>query len=105
MRGALKLSYTAVLVLQTISSGYSYGFDIMEITGLPSGTVYPAVRRLEQQELIKSRWETEHTAFADQRPARKYYQLTRQGKDALAHALQRYALLERLATTESSRRR
>ena len=105
MRDALKLSYTAVLVLQTISSGYSYGFDIMEITGLPSGTVYPALRRLEQQELIKSRWETEHTAFADQRPARKYYQLTRQGKDALAQALQRYALLERLATTESSRRR
>jgi PadR family transcriptional regulator PadR len=105
MRGALRLSYTAVLVLQTISSGYSYGFDIMEITGLPSGTVYPAVRRLEQQELIKSRWETEHTAFADQRPARKYYQLTRQGKDALAQALQRYALLERLSTTENSRRR
>ncbi len=105
MRDALKLSYTAVLVLQTISSGYSYGFDIMEITGLPSGTVYPALRRLEQQELIKSRWETEHTAFADQRPARKYYQLTRQGKDALAQALQRYALLEQLATTESSRRR
>jgi DNA-binding PadR family transcriptional regulator len=105
MGNTLKLSYTAVLVLQTISSGYSYGFDIMEITGLPSGTVYPALRRLEQQELIKSRWETEHTAFADQRPARKYYQLTRQGKDALAQALQRYALLEQLATTESSRRR
>jgi len=105
MGDALKLSYTAVLVLQTISSGYSYGFDIMEITGLPSGTVYPTLRRLEQLELIKSRWETEHTAFADQRPARKYYQLTRQGKDALAQALQRYALLERLATTESSRRR
>jgi PadR family transcriptional regulator PadR len=105
MGNTLKLSYTAVLVLQTISSGYSYGFDIMEITGLPSGTVYPAVRRLEQQELIKSKWETEHTAFADQRPARKYYKLTRQGKDALAQALQRYGLLERLATTESSRRR
>jgi PadR family transcriptional regulator PadR len=94
-----------MLVLQTISSGYSYGFDIMEVTSLPSGTVYPALRRLEQQELIKSRWETEHTAFADQRPARKYYQLTRQGKDALAQALQRYALLARLANTESSRRR
>jgi PadR family transcriptional regulator PadR len=105
MRDTLKLSYTAMLVLQTISSGYSYGFDIMEVTSLPSGTVYPALRRLEQQELIKSRWETEHTAFADQRPARKYYQLTRQGKDALAQALQRYALLARLANTESSRRR
>src|SRR5260370_16700793 len=102
MRDALKLSYTAVLVLQTISSGYSYGFDIMEITDLPSGTVYPALRRLEQQELIKSRWETEHTAFADQRPARKYYQLTRHAKTPLPHPLQPYAFLEPLPTPETS---
>jgi PadR family transcriptional regulator PadR len=81
MGGTLKLSYTAALVLQTISAGYNYGFDIMEVTGLPSGTVYPTLRRLEQQELVKSSWETKHTAFADQRPARKYYRLMRDGKD------------------------
>jgi hypothetical protein len=34
-----KLSYTSFIVLQTIGAGYNYGFDIMEITGLPSGTV------------------------------------------------------------------
>ena len=39
------------------------------------------LRRLEQQELVKSSWETKHTAFADQRPARKYYRLMRDGKD------------------------
>ena len=100
MASVPKLSYTSAVVLQTISAGYSYGFDIMEVTGLPSGTVYPALRRLEQQELIKSRWETEHTAYAEQRPARKYYQLTRRGKDALAEALQRYTLLEKLAKAE-----
>lgn len=64
MGGTLKLSYTAALVLQTISAGYNYGFDIMEVTGLPSGTVYPTLRRLEQQELVKSSWETKHTALA-----------------------------------------
>jgi DNA-binding PadR family transcriptional regulator len=105
MRNALKMSYTAALVLQTISSGYNYGFDIMEVTGLPSGTVYPTLRRLEQQELIKSSWETEHTAFADQRPARRYYRLTRDGKEALGNAVQRYALLDRLISAEKSRRR
>jgi DNA-binding PadR family transcriptional regulator len=105
MSDALKLSYTTALVLQTISSGYNYGFDIMEVTSLPSGTVYPTLRRLEQQELIKSSWETEHTAFADQRPARKYYRLTRDGKEALSCAVQRYALLDRLITAEKSNRR
>jgi len=35
-----------------------YGFSVMEMTGLPSGTVYPAMRRLERDELIRSHWET-----------------------------------------------
>jgi PadR family transcriptional regulator, regulatory protein PadR len=99
-----KLSYTSALVLQAISSGYCYGFDIMEITGLPSGTVYPTLRRLEQQELIKSSWENQHRAFADKRPVRKYYKLTREGKETLTKAVQRYALLEQLSGAENSKR-
>jgi DNA-binding PadR family transcriptional regulator len=105
MPASFRPSYTSAVVLQTIDAGYSYGFDIMEVTGFPSGTVYPALRRLEQQELITSKWEKEHTAYAEQRPARKYYQLTRQGKEALAKAVRRYALLGQLAKEETSRRR
>jgi hypothetical protein len=41
------LSYTMALILQVIDHGYRYGFDVMTITGLASGTVYPALRRLE----------------------------------------------------------
>ena len=104
MADSPKLSYTSAIVLQTIDAGYNYGFDIMDVTGLPSGTVYPALRRLEQQELIKSRWERQDAAFAAERPARKYYQLTRRGKDALADARERFALLEQLAKDETSRR-
>ena len=100
-----KLSYTSALVLQTVSSGYSYGFDIMEVTGLPSGTVYPTLRRLEQLELIKSSWEAQRTAFAEQRPARKYYTLTHEGKETLAKAIARYTLFEQLVSTEKSKRR
>ena len=105
MAEALKLSYTAALVLQSVSSGYNYGFDIMEVTSLPSGTVYPTLRRLEQQELIKSSWETQHTAFADQRPPRKYYRLTREGKEALGKAVQRYGLFDQLVSAEKSKHR
>ena len=49
----VKLSHTSALILQTISQGYCYGFDIMDVTGLPSGTVYPALRRLERERLIR----------------------------------------------------
>jgi PadR family transcriptional regulator, regulatory protein PadR len=91
------LSYTAALILQAIRTGYRYGFDIMEAAGLPSGTVYPALRRLEQQGLIQSSWEKEARAVAEQRPPRKYYTVTIPGKEALKVAGERYGLLQRLA--------
>jgi PadR family transcriptional regulator len=97
MSGDVKLTHTSALILQTIGAGYLYGFDIMEATGLPSGTVYPALRRLEQQSLIQSRWEKESKALAEQRPARKYYRLTAAGERALVKAVQRYPLLQHIA--------
>jgi PadR family transcriptional regulator PadR len=96
MSGDVKLTHTSALILQTVGAGYLYGFDIMEATGLPSGTVYPALRRLEQQALIHSRWEKESKALAEQRPARKYYRLTAAGERALAKAVQRYPLLQHI---------
>jgi DNA-binding PadR family transcriptional regulator len=75
------------------------------VTGLPSGTVYPALRRLEQQGLIKSRWEQERAASVEQRPPRRYYALTHQGKDALATALHHYRLLNTLSMGEAARPR
>lgn len=50
------------MILQTIQAGSIYGFSVMEVTGLPSGTVYPALRRLERDGLIRSRWESESAA-------------------------------------------
>jgi PadR family transcriptional regulator PadR len=93
---AAKLSHTAALVLQCLHSGQVYGFSVMEKTGLPSGTVYPAMRRLERDGLIQSSWEQQAIADAEQRPLRKYYKLTRTGKAALDAACKRYPLLERL---------
>ncbi len=51
------LSYAAAVILQSVSSGYLYGFDIIDITGLPGGTVYPALRRLEEAGYLTSKWE------------------------------------------------
>ena len=91
-----KLSHTAAMILQAISAGHGYGFSVMEITGLPSGTVYPAMRRLERDELIRSQWERQSIADDEQRPPRKYYKLTRAGKTTLEAAHKRYPLLTRL---------
>jgi DNA-binding PadR family transcriptional regulator len=68
----------------------------METTGLPSGTVYPAMRRLERDDLIRSQWEQQSIADASQRPLRKYYKLTRAGRATLEASQKRYPLLARL---------
>ena len=91
-----KLSHTAAMILVAIQAGYIYGFGVMEMTGLPSGTVYPALRRLERDELIRSHWEQPSIATAEQRPPRKYYKLTRDGRAMLDAALKRYPLLRKL---------
>src|ERR1700727_1607330 len=95
-----KLSHTAALILQAINAGFVYGFSIMEMTGLPSGTVYPAMRRLERDDLIRSQWEKQSIADAEQRPPRKYYKLTAAGKSTLETSRKRYPLLERLIPSE-----
>lgn len=96
MKAKTSLPHTTAVILQAVSNVYRYGFDIMDQTGLPSGTVYPALRRLEEQGLVKSKWEREATAQRDGRPTRKYYEVTKAGREALAEAVKRYKHLERL---------
>ena len=95
-----KLSHTAAMILQAVNAGYVYGFSVMEMTGLPSGTVYPAMRRLERDRLIRSHWEQQSIADIEQRPQRKYYKLTRAGKLTLEATRRRYPLLDRLIPSE-----
>ena len=105
METAARISHTSAMILQTIRSGYVYGFDIMDATGLPSGTIYPALRRLENDSLVRGDWEDSRIALRQERPPRRYYKLTRQGKDALANAVERYPLLARLVPEEKATRR
>jgi PadR family transcriptional regulator len=53
-----------------------YGYDLMKAAGLPSGTLYPMLSRLEDQQLVSSAWETPRSG--GERP-RRYYQLTGEG--------------------------
>ena len=87
------LSVAAVSVLQGLSDGFRYGFDIMDATELPSGTVYPILGRLSKAGLVRSRWEESSVAHREKRPPRRYYVLTDAGKDMLASSLRHYRTL------------
>jgi PadR family transcriptional regulator, regulatory protein PadR len=94
--GKAFLSYAATVILQAVATGYQYGFDIIDMTGLPGGTVYPALRRLEVAGYVASKWEQHRIARQEQRPPRRYYELTRTGRETLAEAVKRYRLLEQI---------
>ena len=98
------LTYTAARVLHAIRSGQLYGFQIMAAAELPSGTVYPVLRRLEKARFIRSQWEKAAIARAEQRPVRKYYQVTDEGEAALAEAEKRYRFPEAAAEPKEAQR-
>ena len=88
-----RLSVTAVSVLQAIAGGVEYGFDVIDHTGLPSGSVYPALSRLERDGYVRSVWEDEVRAHREGRPARRYYRLTAAGLRVLDESLAYYRAL------------
>lgn len=89
------LTYSTALLIQAIAAGFRYGFDIMDATGLPSGTVYPALRRLERRGLLEGRWEEESRARSEGRPSRRYYILTPLGAEVVEEARSRYPGVDR----------
>lgn len=90
------LSFTGLFILQALAQGHRFGFDIMQVTNLPSGTIYPALRRLEALALVISDWEKDLKARKEGRPRRRYYELTPAGKRQLKEAEARFMAVNRL---------
>jgi len=86
----MRVTYPTAIVLLAVSRGVVYGFDIMDATGLQSGTVYPILRRLEVAGMVRSRWEAVTNARDEQRPPRRYYQVTGAGSRELRSALDKF---------------
>ena len=97
----MTLSYSALFILQALAQGHRFGFDVMDATGLPSGTVYPALRRLEAMGFVRSAWEDDGRARKANRPRRRNYQLTKTGREQLSEAESRYKAVSRLFATRS----
>ena len=55
---------------------WRYGYELLKLTGLKSGTLYPALLRLSEQGLLEAQW---RQADDTGKPPRHVYRLTRAG--------------------------
>lgn len=78
---------TSLLVLQLLDERDMYGYELVKEIERRSdhnlqvreGTLYPGLHKLEKQEYVECYWQEQEKG-----PARKYYQITAQGKEILA---------------------
>jgi DNA-binding PadR family transcriptional regulator len=64
--------------LAAVPESELYGLELVDSTGLPPGTIYPILARLEHAGWLSSRWEVVDQR-AEGRPRRRYYRLTADG--------------------------
>ncbi len=86
-----RMTTTTTAVLQALADQPDqdrYGLEVMALTGLPSGTVFPILARLEACGWLESGWEDVDPRTAG-RPRRRYYRLTETGGEASTTALAR----------------
>lgn len=71
---------TRFVLAELLNGGRLHGLHLCELTGLPPGTVYPLLARLEKAGWVESAWEdpAEHHNGKG-RPRRRYYCLTGHG--------------------------
>ena len=92
----IRLTHATALILRAVATNHRHGFEIMEVSGLQSGTVYPVLRRLERDLAVVSEWEDEETARGAGRPRRRVYRLTESGQHWAERARERLAETSRL---------
>jgi PadR family transcriptional regulator PadR len=76
-----------VVVLEILSRGQMYGYELSqaieqrsgEVLTLGKGTLYPLLYNLEAKKLVKGKWETTESGRK-----RRYYSITGKGKKELA---------------------
>jgi PadR family transcriptional regulator, regulatory protein PadR len=63
-----------------------YGLELSKSAGLKTGTIYPALARMEQAGWVDSKWEAERAEDLG-RPRRRLYRLTGLGETVLRDAV------------------
>lgn len=86
-----------VVVLEILSRGKMYGYELSEairqrsgdILTLGRGTLYPLLYNLESKGLVTAQWDT-----SESRRKRRYYSITSEGKHQLARQKQQWQQLQ-----------
>jgi DNA-binding PadR family transcriptional regulator len=87
-----RITLQTELVLQALlvePSQRRYGLEICQLVGLPSGTVYPILARLERVGWIESSWEDPEVHEAAGRARRRFYRVASGGAELAKSALAR----------------
>jgi transcriptional regulator len=96
-----------LIILQTLRLGPQHGYGISQaiktdsraILQVDTGSLYPALHRLEKRRLVKSEWRT-----SENNQRAKYYRLTGAGKKHLATERSRWnQIVEAMAWIMKSR--
>ena len=85
----MRISHSGLLVLKACldrSTRRLYGYELMQITGLASGTLYPILVRFEDAGWLSSSWEVADPR-EEGRPRRRLYRITGAGQRALSQYL------------------
>ena len=87
-----------MLILQSLQWGPMHGYSIAqairlkssEVLQVETGSLYPALHRLERQKWVKSEWK-----LTESRQRAKFYQITSKGKEQLSADHERWRAMVR----------
>ncbi len=90
----MRTGSTAVMILRLLVEKSMYGYQIVKelqirsegYFDLEQGTLYPALHRLEKDELVRSEWQV-----VEDGPSRKYYHITDKGRTALEKSARQWS--------------
>lgn len=90
----MRTGSTAVMILRLLSDEPMYGYQMVKelqarsegYFRMEQGTLYPALHRLERDDLVHSEWH-----IVGEGPPRKYYYITDSGQAALQESAAQWA--------------
>ena len=86
----MRTGSTGVMILRLLADEPMYGYQMVKelqarsegYFEMEQGTLYPALHRLERDNLVRSEWQ-----IVGEGPPRKYYHITDAGQDALRESV------------------
>ena len=86
MQRLTRTTTRTLLAFLEAPKSWRYGYDLMKVADLSSGTLYPLLARLTEEGWLESRWEESEILG---KPPRQMYRLTVNGRVQARRALAR----------------